>query len=465
MSSEVQTLHDRILAALASNDPNVLKSAVTDVRSADIAEVLNLLDDDVRSRVIYALPSRTAAEVIVMLSEVARGEVVEDMDEGKLTQLVTELPPDDAADVLAELPEEQSEDVLEQIADARSEQIETLMSYAETSAGGIMNPELLAVPASATIAATIERVRTFGTHEDIHFVYVVDDGRKLVGTLPLRRLVMHDPQTRLETICDDDPVTVNVDEDQEVVVHIMRKYDVAAVAVVDPARRLLGRITYDDVMDVAEEEAAEDLYRMAGTDAAELETTSPLRAASVRMVWLTPCLFGTGLAAVVLAASHSVGFSVTQIQALILFVPAIAAMSGNAGIQTSTIIQHGFATGELAASMLKRVFLREAKIALAVAFACGLLGGGMAGIGLFGLKTIDMEVAMAADVLPVQIGLAVGLGMFCAIIEAGGLGIALPFIFRRIGVDPAIASGPLITTINDGVSVTIYLLISLAILT
>ena len=235
MSSEVQTLHDRISAALASSDPNVLKSAVTNVRSADIAEVLNLLDDDVRSRVIYALPSRTAAEVIVMLSEVARGEVVEDMDEGKLTQLVTELPPDDAADVLAELPEEQSEDVLEQIADARSEQIETLMSYAETSAGGIMNPELLAVPASATIAATIERVRAFGTHEDIHFVYVVDDERKLVGTLPLRRLVMHDPQTRLETICDDDPVTVNVDEDQEIVVHIMRKYDVAAVAVVDTA--------------------------------------------------------------------------------------------------------------------------------------------------------------------------------------------------------------------------------------
>jgi magnesium transporter len=171
------------------------------------------------------------------------------------------------------------------------------------------------------------------------------------------------------------------------------------------------------------------------------------------------------MAGAVLAFSRGAGFSASQFDALILFVPAIAAISGNAGIQTSTIILRGFATGELAASKLRHVFLREVQIAIAVAISCAVLAGGMASIGLMGLRAAEFELATSGDVSPGLVGLAVGLGMFVGIIEAGCLGIALPFIFRRVGVDPAIASGPLITTINDALSLTIYLLIALAILT
>jgi len=203
---------------------------------------------------------------------------------------------------------------------------------------------------------------------------------------------------------------------------------------------------------------------MAGTDASELETHSPFRAARIRLAWLMPCIAGTAAAGGVLAAFRETALSHEQLAALVLFAPMIAATSGNAGIQVSAIILRGFATGELIAIKLGRIFLRELPIALLVGVLCAVVTGLLSGSTLTFLKGVGAEVAAPVGVDAIRMGTAVGLGMLCAIGESASLGITLPFVFRRLGVDPAIAAGPLITSFNDLLSVSVYLVIALAIL-
>ncbi len=459
MTTDVRHLYERIATALTSDDPDDVRAALTDLRAADIAEIMDLLDDEERSRLIYNLPPRLTAEVVVLLDEAVRGEVVDELNDQQISDIVKELPPDDAADVMGELPSEQLDEVLDKIPQAQSDQISELLAYDETSAGGIMNPQTIALPAHATVAEAVERVRHFAVDDDLHSVFVVDEGNRLLGTIPLRRLVVNPPDARLTTLYDQAPVTVRVDDDQEEVLHVMRKYDLVAVAVVDEAGRLVGRVTSDDVMDVAEEEAAEDIYRMAGTDAAELETHSAFLAARVRMFWLLPCMVGTAFAGGVILAFRGLGFSANHFLALVPFVPMIAATSGNAGMQVSAIIVRGFATGDIASTKLTRVFLREVRIGVLVATLCAIAAGLLA-IAVLALRT---ETSGATLVNPLRVGAAVGLGILCAILVSVTLGIGLPFLFRRIGVDPAIASGPLITSLNDLLSVVFYLTIALAV--
>jgi magnesium transporter len=243
-------------------------------------------------------------------------------------------------------------------------------------------------------------------------------------------------------------------DDQETVVQVIRKYDAVEAAVIDKSGQLLGRITHDDLLDVADEEAEEDLFRMAGTDAAELDTHSVFHAARIRLTWLLPCMFGMLLSATVLnfSAPH---FDLALFAALALFVPMIGATGGNSGIQISTVIVRGFATGDVGSTKLVRALLREGRIALAMAPVCGVLAWALVNLFFPVFSWLDPAAEHLAH--PGQVALAVGSAMTTAIIVAAGLGIALPFSFRRLGVDPAIASGPLVTTMNDVVSVSIYM--------
>ncbi len=460
MKAEEDSFHGRLVAALASSDEQVLAAALTDARAADIAESFELLGDEERSRILFALPSHTAAEVVVMLDEAVRGDVVEELDTDALTEIVSELPPDDAADVLGELSSDEADEILEHMVDEQSERIEELLVYDAETAGGIMTPDVVMVPDSKTVGDAVACVREATPDDELHEIHIVDDDRKLLGTVSLRRLVLSSPETRLAEICDRDAVSVFAGDDQEAVVQIIRKYDVMEAAVVDEHGRLLGRITHDDLLDVAEEEAAEDLYRMAGTDPAELETSSVFRAALVRLTWLTPCMFGMLLTASVLKISEP-RFDLGLFAALVLFVPMIGAMGGNSGIQISTVIVRGFATGELASTKLLRALLREGRIALAIAPVCGVLAWVL--VTVFFPVVQGMGLASAETVDAGRVALAVGSGMTVAILSAALLGILLPFTFRRLGIDPAIASGPLVTTTNDIVSVAVYMTLAMSI--
>jgi len=459
MRSEAQELYDRIEELLQRGDEAALSGALTAAHPADVAEAFELLDDEDRSHLVFVMDPRLTAEVIVLLDEADRGEVVEDLDEAELTQIVAALPPDDAADVLGELDEEQREEILEQVPDEQSERIEDLLGYAEDTAGGIMTPDLVALPPTATIGQATEAVRR-ASPEEIHYVYVIEDGSRFHGLVTLRQLVTNPSDRRLGEICERDPVTVQVADDQEDVAHVFRKYDVVAVPVVDENKTLLGRITHDDVMDVLEEEVDEDIYHMAGTDPAELETPSVIRAARIRFQWLLPAFVMMTLSAAVimLAEPH---LNRVAAAAIVAFIPMIGAMGGNCGVQTSTIIIRGIASGDLAATKLSLAFFREGRIALLMAPCCGLFSFAIACLALPVLRQVGEVGTDGFSILSVS--WAVGLGMVAAILVAATLGILLPFFFRRVGVDPAIASGPIVTTCNDVISVTTYLLICIAI--
>lgn len=457
MTQDGAHFNDRLTTALKSSDEAGLVELLGGARSGDIAESFELLNDQDRSRVLFALPPSTAAEVIILLDEAVRGDVVDDLDTTDLARIVGHLEPDDAADVLGELEDDEAGRVLAGIDEARSGKIEELLEFDEETAGGIMTPNVVAIPADATVADAVEQVRAASPTEDLAEVYVVDAENKPVGTVPLHRLVTSDPESRISDITEPDIVTVRAQDDQETVVQIIRKYDAYEAAVVDEQGRLLGRITHDDLLDVAEEEAAEDLYRMAGTDAAEFETRSTFRAARVRLTWLLPCMFGMLFSAVVINFSRP-HFDLSLFATLVMFVPMIGATGGNSGIQISTVIVRGFASGDLGSMRFARALSREGRIALAMAPTCGLATWAVVSLFLPVMRWIEPAAELPDELA--RIALAVGMAMCVAILTAAGLGILLPFTFRALKIDPAIASGPIVTTTNDVLSVLVYMVLA-----
>ncbi len=488
MAEEQEILLDHIYELLATQDTERLATLLSDQRTSDIAEIVEILDPE-ESRVIFNCLNRAdAAEVFEKVDEATRAELFDLLDDDELVDLISELDPDDAADVLAELDKEESREVLENLDARDAEQIKELMDYSEDSAGGIMDPVVLAVTEDATINEAIQRIREAEVEEDFYSVFVVDKHGRFLGDVRIRLLITHRGDQKIKDLIDTDTIFVNVDDDQEDVYNLFKKNDLIVTPVLDKHHRLVGRITANRIIEVAEEEAAEDLYAMAGTDAAELETVSIINAARIRMTWLLPCLAGTAVTAMVgfLFKSwfHAAGAGGMEIFLVaFLFAPMIAAISGNAGLQTSAIVITGLATGNLAALKLQQVFVREARIALLVALCCGIIGALICSI----LPVIFEHRALAAananggaeptDVqfvpeIPhletsqhIRIAIAFGFAMFSAIMVATTLGLLLPFLFRHIGLDPAISSGPLVTTANDSISVGIYLFLTMLLTT
>lgn len=452
MQLENENAMATLTTALAGGDEQ-LAEALSGVRAADIAGTFQLLSDEDRSRIIFALNPSIAAEVVGLLDEAVRGDVVEDLDTESLAEIVSELAPDDAADVIAELSETQAEEVLDHLGD-KSEQIEELLEYDESTAGGIMTPDVVAIPDSKTVADAVEYIRSANPYEDLNEVYIVDANQKLLGSVPLRRLVTAAATTTLQKLYRPVEVIVHAGDHQESVLQTIRKYSAIEAAVVDDKGRLLGRITHDDVLDVAEEEAEEDLLRVAGTSAEELATSSVFQAARIRLTWLLPCMIGMCLSATVLyvAGGH---FDAAILALISPFVPMIGATGGNSGIQISTVIIRGFASGDAGSTRIVRAFTREGRIALAMAPVCGIVAWVAVTLGLPVLSAVSGHAADPHFVY--RVALAVGIAMTAAILVAAVLGIMLPFTFRRLGVDPAIASGPIVTTMNDVISVSIYM--------
>ena len=447
-----QQLVQQIRFLLEINDKPALKKLLADQRSSDIAEVVELLDNEQNRIVFDVLDEPTAAEILEKVEEATRAELFDVLKDQEINTLIAELDLDDAADLLAELPEEVRQKVLKSIAPPDLDEIKELMSYSEDSAGGIMDPVLISVPVDATAAEAVNEIRAAEIDEDFFSVYIVDKDGRFLGDVRIRLLLTCPADKRINQLLDPDTIYVTADADQEQVRNIFSKNDLIVVPVLDENHKLIGRITADRVIEVAEEEAAEDLYTMAGTDADELDDVSVLHAARVRMTWLLPCMIGTGITVLVMMFfEHN---NPLIYVAAVAFVPMIAAISGNAGLQTSTIVVSGLATGHLAALRLSQVFTREVRIALLVALSCGIIGGAACAVLLH-------TKANSGVVEPFRLICAFGTAMFSAIMVATTLGLFLPFLFRRIGIDPAISSGPLVTTANDSISVAIYMTLTL----
>ena len=456
MADGQKQLVHQIEPFLESEDKSALRELLSNQRSSDIAEVVELVDNERRRTIFDAMDKPTSAEVLEKVDEATRSELFELLKKEELKSIVSELDPDDAADILSELPEEERAELLESIPPAESAEIKELMSYSEDSAGGIMDTAVISVSEDATVAEAVNKIRSAEIDEDFFSVCVVDKNGRFVGDVRIRFLLTRSEGTRIGDLVDPDTIYVTVDMDQEEVRNIFSKNDLIVAPVLENDNKLVGRITADRIIEVAEEEAAEDLYTMAGTDADELETASVFRAARVRMTWLLPCIIGTAITALVMRFFE--GHNLVIYVAAVAFVPMIAAISGNAGLQTSAIVVSGLATGHLAALRLSQVFTREVRIAVIVALSCGIIGG------LVCATLIHLE-AMESTIKSIQLVCAFGTAMFSAIMVATTLGLFLPFLFRRIGIDPAISSGPLVTTANDSISVAIYMTLTLLLAT
>jgi len=460
-----QILLQQIEFSLEAGDSEALAQLLNEQRSSNVAEVVELLDNEQRRIVFDVLDKPISAEVFEKVNEAIRAEIFDFLREDEIKDIVAELDLDDAADLLAELPEEISQKVIISIKPADSAKIRKLMSYSEDSAGGIMDPVVISVPENATVAEAVNKIRAAEFDEDFYSVYIVDKTGRFLGDVRLRLLLTSPEHTRISDLIEPDTIYVTANADQEEVKNIFDKNDLIVAPVLDKNHKLIGRITADRIVEVAAEEAAEDIYTMAGTDPDELDDVSVFHAARIRMTWLLPCLIGTAITALVLMFFHGkFSFDLAPLYAAaIAFVPMIAAISGNAGLQTSAIVVCGLATGHLAAQKLNQVFMREVRIALIVALSCGLIGGLVCAFlpQLFGNTSDSAYTAPIDFAKHMRIVLAFATGMFSAIMVATTLGLFLPFLFRRIGIDPAISSGPLVTTANDSISVAIYMTLTL----
>lgn len=467
MAKEKGQILEEIQPLFSSENHFALEKILNEQRSSDIAEIVELLDNEERRFVFDVLERSVSAEVLEKVDEATRSELFELFGEKELAELISELDPDDAADVLSELPEEESEEVLEHMDEEDADQIKDLMAYSEDSAGGIMDPVLVSVRENATIAEAIRKIQNAEIDEDFFSVFIVNDEGKFVGDVRIRDLLTKKDTTCIKDLIDTDTIYMYVNADQEHVRNVFSKNDLIVVPVLDTENRLVGRITADRVIEVAEEEAAEDMYVMAGTGAAELEKISAVHAARVRMTWLLPCLAGTAVTAVVLLTFKDIFTDINYLYiytTAVAFAPMIAAISGNAGLQTSAIVVSGLATGDLAAISLRQVFAREFRVAVFVAVSCGIVGGVLCGLLPDVMNNANPNETTPALGEHLKIVSAFCTAMFSAIMVSTTLGLFLPFLFKRVGIDPAISAGPLVTTANDSISVTIYMTLTLALI-
>ena len=413
---------------------------LADLHPADVADVLEHLPEEEQAAYLKGLEPESRAEVLVEMEEAHRLQSLESLPPADLVTLMPHLDSDDAADVLADLSSEQAASVLEQIDRADEMKVRRLLTYPEDTAGGLMQTELVRVDQEASIDRVLQMVREQAREvDDFSNIFVLSQDRQLVGVLSLPDLLAADPDKPVGEVMSPVTVAIRPEEDQEEVALLFQKYDLLSAPVVDSGGRLVGRVTIDDVVDVIQEEASEDIYRMAGTDDEELAYGERVfKISRLRLPWILVNLFGGMFTGYLLWLFK---LTLAEVLVLVTFVPVTTAMAGNVGIQTSTIFVRSMALGSYSAAHLDRVLFRELKVAIIMGLTCGLVAG---------------AAAFLWHSRP-ALGLVVGLAMLLNILLAAFIGVLAPAFFRRIKVDPALASGPLVTTVNDITGILVYL--------
>ncbi len=373
-------------------------------------------------------------------------DLVEDMPIGKMAQVLESMPADDAADIIGRLPEERSKEILDKMKRAESREVEDLLRYGDDTAGGIMVPDFIALKEDVTAREAIESLqKEYSNVEMAFYLYVVDEHGKLVGVSSLRQLVVVPPEKRLKEFMSTDVISVQTGMDQEEVAKLVARYDFLAVPVVDDNDRLVGIVTVDDVLDILRREATEDILKMAGAGEEYVETKSILKSTRIRLPWLfASCIGGIGAFFIIGKFEHSL----LKYTYLAAFIPVIMGMGGNIGTQSSTIVVRGLATGRLHVRDIWSVVFKELCIGLILGLVYGTLIGSVA----------HLRYSMEA------IAISVGLAVICSMSVAALVGSMVPMGFARINIDPAVATGPFVTTAIDIISVTAYFLIATTLL-
>ena len=446
-SDRTRVLIDSMRRLLRRGAYSHLNKIVNKTHAADLSVVFRSLSGS-QQQTLFKMIKDTEQKGMLLseLDEDTAVEIIEYLNIEDILEIFESMPNDDVADLLGRLPEEMSQVILEKMKKDESEEVEDLLRYEDDTAGGIMVPDFIALSEDITAKDAIESLQKEHLEVEMPFyLYVIDEYGKLVGVSSLRQLVVVPPETPLKEFMTTDVFSVQTDMDQEEVAKIVARYDILAVPVVDGSHKLVGIVTVDDVIDIFRREATEDILKMAGAGEGFVETKSVLKSTRIRLPWLFASCVGGILAFFIIGKFES---SLYKIAYLAAFIPVIMGMGGNIGTQSSTIVVRGLATGRINIRDFWTVVVKELAIGVILGLIYGLLIGSVA------------QFRYSIEALAISVALAV----ICSMSLAALIGSLVPMSFAKINIDPAVATGPFVTTAIDIIAVYFYFLIATTLL-
>ncbi|HPR31117.1 MAG TPA: magnesium transporter [Prolixibacteraceae bacterium] len=431
---------------IESENGEEIFNQISVLHPADIAEIMEALSEDEAKYLYLMLEGDLASDVLLEIPEDDRKRFLSEIPAEVIArQYIEYMDTDDAADVIGELPAEKMEEVISYIDDEEhADEIKSLLAYDEDSAGGIMAAELVSVNENWSVQTCLKEIsRQAEDIDEIYYVYVVDNDEVLKGVLSLKKLIQYPTHTAISKIFNREIISIQTTASREEVAQKMEKYDLVALPVVDSQGRLQGRITIDDVVDIIREEAEKDYQMMSGITGDVEITDSVMSITRARLPWLLIGLLGGILGAFVISGNEK---SLERIPSMVFFIPLIGAMAGNVGVQSSSIVVQGLASGVNDFQSMSRKLLKELGVAMIVAF---ILAGLILLFNLlFNIRNSGRELAYT-----------VSFSLFIVVIFASLFGTFIPLLLNRLKFDPALATGPFITTMNDILGLLVYMLI------
>ena len=436
-------IHKLVNKLINTERTQLLKSILEPLKPLEIANILLQLKLKQQLVLLENLDRGTSSEVLNNLQDSPSilGDIVEQISTDRLSNAIEDMPQDDAADFVGLLDDEKAEALLEKLPEKDREELTNLLQYDEESAGGLMTPYVVAIHRDQTVAAAIKEIQKFVKKEGFELfytAYVVDDHDHLIGTIGTTELLLAERHKLIENLMNPEVVAVDQDLDQEEVARIAQEYDLVVVPVIDKHLRLIGRITLDDLVDVIVDEYNEDMGHIAGTGDEEVSETSVLRASGDRLPWLLVGLFGGFLTAIVMSLYENALISLPDVT---YFIPLVAALGGSIGIQSSSIVVRGLATGAIQTTDILVRLWKELRVAFLNGIICSFILAGMSWY-----LTDDVGRAITS-----------GISLLIVVCFAAVVGSTIPIILKRMNIDPAIATGPFITTTSDIIGIAIYL--------
>lgn len=419
---------------------------------ADLADILENLDDEDRVSVIENLDEDVAAETIAEADSETQIQIIEDLDTETASDIIEEMDPDEAADLLQDIDQDRAKEILDHMDLDEASDVRKLLEHDEFTAGGIMTTEYISIYDDFTIANAITHVRLVAADvENIYYMYVLDKEDRLKGIISIRDLISSNPNALVSDVMEKDIVSVNASTPQEEVAALISKYDYIAMPVVNDKQQILGVITIDDIMDVMQEEANEDIMKMAGTSDEELETDSPFKTCKSRLPWLLITLC-TGFVTSAILKYFMASFE--SIAVLVFFVPVVCGMGGNAGVQASTLAIRALSlNNEITFKDVFKKVWKEIAAGALMGAVCGLV------IGLWAQYLI-VTSPNPPSISAIYLSITVGLAMLCTMSFSTTYGALVPIVFNKFKIDPAVASGPFVTSCNDIFALLIYYAVS-----
>lgn len=453
MSFELQESHsnvtlDAIRRLYRRNSRVTLYKLIQKTHPSEMAWIYRYLNSAERKSIFhYIRRMEGLADFLHEIDHALVPEIFADLSPHETASTLSDLPPEDLAELLDSFPPEKAGEIQELLGSEDREELAEVLQYADESAGRIMSHEYMAFEENLTVAEAIQKFQQLGEEVEMPFyIYVVDGAEKMVGVLSLRQLLLNKPETQLKTIMERDFIFVNPDEDQEIVADLVTQYNYLALPVLESSGKLAGIVTVDDVIDIIREEASEDMMKMAGAGEDEdILLKSTLQNAGTRFPWLMASWIGGVAALWIIGAFESL---LNQTVALVAFIPIIMGMGGNVGTQTSTIIVRGIATGHVNLKEVSKVIFKEIRVGIILGLVYGMLLG------------VLVYFHFVQYHSPFMLGLVVGISIFTSMSIACLVASVFPILLEKVNIDPAISTGPFVTTAIDIIGIYSYFLIA-----